>query len=112
MALDLTVVSIPGYFGTMGVEYAWLRRRAEARRTARRRARARRGIGAPGTHSTQEQYESEPLRHLFIGHLARSRFANKLSTIANAYIGDLTPIERLSDGGQNCLHDMCIVGNA
>jgi len=29
MATDLTVAAIPGYFGTMGAEYAWLRRRAE-----------------------------------------------------------------------------------
>jgi sterol desaturase/sphingolipid hydroxylase (fatty acid hydroxylase superfamily) len=27
--MDLTVAAIPGYFGSMGAEYAWLRRRAE-----------------------------------------------------------------------------------
>jgi len=27
--IDLTVAAIPGYFGTMGAEYRWLRRRAE-----------------------------------------------------------------------------------
>ena len=30
MAVDLTIASIPGYFGTMGAEHAWLRRRAAA----------------------------------------------------------------------------------
>ena len=29
MTIDLTVASIPGYFGTMGAEHAWLRRRAQ-----------------------------------------------------------------------------------
>jgi sterol desaturase/sphingolipid hydroxylase (fatty acid hydroxylase superfamily) len=29
VTVDLTVAAIPGYFGTMGAEHAWLRRRAE-----------------------------------------------------------------------------------
>jgi hypothetical protein len=33
-------------------------------------------------------------------------------TRLNAYIGDLAPTESWGHSGQNCFHDMCIVGNA
>ena len=47
MAVDLTVAAIPGYFGTMGAEYGWLRRRAERR--ARRQPTTTRATRSPAS---------------------------------------------------------------
>ena len=61
MATDLTVAAIPGYFGTMGAEYAWLRRRAETGGLAPHGgdADAHREHGAtPERHATVEERHS------------------------------------------------------